>query len=613
MKTKETVSFFHKNLNALTERFPIFSLLLLDLDSNIVSQERSCLEISIFDQQIQCVCGLSIQVFNELKTWLEEKPVHRLVFLENDLEFIASALQQQTDLFSHPQVHIEWMNPGEENETAMSMAERFSNAKIRVAIHPDFCLSDPKSFEETLIENAVLFEAVLCETVFSDRLFANFFQNIKKLPESFSVNKLKESFHNIPAIICGAGPSLEKAMPELTQLTDRAIVFAGGSAITALSRNSVPFHFGVLCDPNEEEEKRIRDAATFEEPFLYSLRVNSGVFSKRNGPSGFIHTTSSGMFDKWFMQKLALQEESIDSELSDQALSVTTLSVAMAQFLGCNPIIFCGMDLGYTDGKRYTSGVLSVLDKVQDVAIRSKHSLQDVSENSLEKRSIQLLETSSLHVKVPDLHLVKNCSKTPIKKIKNSIHKGAITRPDIFNNPIETTTVWQMESNVINSFANNHPETHFINATEGGIGFKDIKNQPLVEVVKKYLNNPIDLLSLTHIHTLKNKYETYADLLKKLEEQSYQILSQCYKSCCTICTELSKMTDLKKPSGDYVLAKFELEESPIYQDFFSLYRYHFEKFYQYHLGQSFKSPIDKEQQAWVSLKKTIKNYLQLYS
>ena len=57
-------------------------------------------------------------------------------------------------------------------------------------------------------------------------VFSNFLFNhsIKKAEDLFG------KFHGIPAIICGAGPSLTRHIETLKNISDRALIFGGGSA-----------------------------------------------------------------------------------------------------------------------------------------------------------------------------------------------------------------------------------------------------------------------------------------------------------------------------------------------------------------------------------------------
>ncbi len=85
--------------------------------------------------------------------------------------------------------------------------------------------------------------------------------------------------HGTPAVICGAGPSLKASAPALKELERRALIFAGGSTLSALKSLGVIPHFGIALDPNPEEHDRLLPASPLEMPFLYTNRLLPSVFS----------------------------------------------------------------------------------------------------------------------------------------------------------------------------------------------------------------------------------------------------------------------------------------------------------------------------------------------
>ena len=55
-----------------------------------------------------------------------------------------------------------------------------------------------------------------------------------------------------------------------------------------------------------------------------------------------------------------------------------------------------------------------------------------------------------------------------------------------------------MEADAISSFAKEHRETCFINATGGGIGFEGIENASLEDALEKYATTTWDLTGRIH-------------------------------------------------------------------------------------------------------------------
>ena len=179
------------------------------------------------------------------------------------------------------------------------------------------------------------------------------------MSDSFYVNRLKGALQGVPAIICGAGPSLYQNRDVLKRLQNKAFIIAGGSALTALAAYGIDPHMGVIVDPNTEEVERMKKVSTREVPVVYSLRVNKDVFQYLDGPLGYIKSIAGGLDALSIESELGLsQEETIGWGLSREAFSVTALNVSLAQYLGCSSMALVGVDLALEQGKRYACGVV---------------------------------------------------------------------------------------------------------------------------------------------------------------------------------------------------------------------------------------------------------------
>lgn len=560
MKTPLEVRSFDQNLDTLLERFPIFSLVAFELDSNIEpAKSARSPRLRCNDVSLLYVLGLDPFIYEKAFPWLEEQPSRHIVFLENNPLRMSQALHTHTDLFENRQVHIDWLGLSDPMQKAEALAEKYSVSNFSLHVHPDFTMKSLAKFKKRLTELSLMHEAMLSEIVFSEKLFENFYQNLPHIFDSFPVTALQGKFENIPAIICGAGPSLEKSIPLLKKLEDKALLITGGSAITALSQKNVSMHLAVACDPMPGELERIQRSAAFEVPFLYSTRVHKGVFSQLNGPFGWVHNQSAGMFEVWLNKICDLQKFEVVRDTSSLAMSVSSMNLALAHLMGCNPIIFCGMDLSYQNGKKYPDGVLKKGNSAANEGAR--------------------------------------------KKAKN-----------IYDETVETNALWQIESHVFSAFAKKHPETTFLNATEGGLGFSGVKNLSLQEVHKTHLTDMHDLWGMIRASYAS---ETLEPIKKPVQMKMTELKSSlllCLEKVQILRKESSAMTSLKKPTGAYVCAQIELEEEKIYREFFLLFRHQLEKFFAYHeKTQKPFSPLEKEEKTWALLEANIQNYLKLYS
>ena len=205
--------------------------------------------------------------------------------------------------------------------------------------------------EEKELANAILGVeltlALYCD--FGVTELSNVITNLRKEKEAKNGSALFGKFQNIPAIICGAGPSLEKSLKRLKEIGDQALIFGGGSALSPLAKGNIPIHFMVALDPQPPPERFFRQTY-FEAPLFYQNQVDSSLLNCHHGPKLCIGESGSFPLEKWLVESLELLP-------SDAGWNVSTFATYIATFLGCNPIYFVGMDLSVSKEASYVKGV----------------------------------------------------------------------------------------------------------------------------------------------------------------------------------------------------------------------------------------------------------------
>ncbi|NGX38058.1 MAG: hypothetical protein K1000chlam2_01227 [Chlamydiae bacterium] len=422
--------------------------------------------------------------------WLKEKKERALVFIEEDLG--AFAAFSDRSLIENPQIHLHYAK----EDPIEVLAGQFPTDRLAIF--------EGKSFDVLgLQRKSAALSALYSDVLYSHQIVENVLSNFQRLSMCFDA---RGSFKNVPAIICGAGPSLEKSLSTLKNTGDQALIFAGGSAITALSKQGVRPHFAIALDPNEEEWDRLSQALYFEGPFLFAPRLHRNVFATANGPFGYLKTDTGGLVENWLEKQLGMDQEPVGPDLGSEAFSVTTLAISYAFALGCNPIILTGVDLAYSGGVRYAGGIDADVSDREDP-------------RALEK---------------------------------------VLSRHDIYGEKVETLLKWVMESECISAFAKNHPKVSFLNASEGGIGFKGIKNVTLSKSLKGTKTR--DLSGEIHQWIQESPMELDQNQLSGLLVDLGNSLKRADALCVAILQELEK----KLSSGKLVLYQADLEEELAY-------------------------------------------------
>lgn len=409
------------------------------------------------------------------KPWLKKDKKRRLIFLENDQRVIHRLFETElgTQILQDKQVHLIYFRDLYESDEAFEniywnypmSTMQVSGLEMYVHQYAElYAELQQKIAYDSAVKNALLDEYLK----YGGAFFINYYQNMLCLADSYLGNNFFDKFRAVPAIICGAGPSLDKNIPLLKKLHDKAIIFAGGSALNVLNAYDFQPHFGAGIDPNAMQYKRLSSNQAFEVPFFYRNRMFHDAFKMIHGPRLYI--TGSGGYDtsEYFEEKF-----NIEAGFLDEGHNVVNFCVEVANAMGCNPIIFVGMDLAFTGMKAYAHGVV-----------------EDASADAAE-----IIDTEDYDTK-------------------------KLTRSDIYGNPTSTLWKWIAEAQWIGDYAKSHNLIKMINCTEGGIGFPGVPNKSLAEVAEKLLTQSYELHNRIYgeIQNSAMPQVTYRKLVKAMRD-----------------------------------------------------------------------------------------------
>lgn len=462
-------------------------------------------------------------LYTAAKQWLKQSKSHQLVFLEDDLKVIAMLFQTPLgkELLQDKQVQLHYFHSVKDSPYVFELLFwKFLNVSFNVAALPWYEKQNSECFEELkhkLIYDAAVKNAILDEYLkFGVAFFRNFYPNMLCLPGSYRGSGLFGKFTGIPAIICGAGPSISKHLDLLKQLDTRALLFAGGSALNALNSAGVMPHFGAGVDPNPPQLERYLTNTSYELPFFYRSRLFHPALELLHGPRLYLNGCGGYDIPKYFEERLGIEGEELD-----EGHNIVNFLVGLAHALGCYPIILIGVDLAFTGKHQYAPGV--------------------IAESGID------IEAMMQAPRYDDRPLLKE---------------------DIYGQPIYTLWKWIAESEYISMYAQNHPDVKILNATEGGLGFPNVLNEPLAKLVKEYCTREWDLRGIIHSQiqqcTLPQANgEKILELMKDMQAS----LARCKDHIDFLRKEgkealknskLSQLTDFE--SGEAVLHQIELAE-----------------------------------------------------
>ncbi len=283
--------------------------------------------------EVLALVGLDGGFYKAAREWLHADDGRVLVFLEKDVGRWQQWLKgdQAEAMLKDPQVHFYWLSDANLDE----IYARYAGKKMEVVADDHY-----REIKERLLIESHTGGRIIHEMRGHCRdLYRNFLSNLDQIGKSILGNGLFGKFAQVPAIVCGAGPSIDLQLSQLRSLRDKALIFAGGSALTAVGDIA---HFGAGLDPFDPQVDRVLGAKAFEIPFFYTGRWHKEALSVLQGTPLYLPSS-------WAEAGLG--------EVLDTGHNVTNWSVEIARALGCSPIILVGVDLSYDGDAAYAEGV----------------------------------------------------------------------------------------------------------------------------------------------------------------------------------------------------------------------------------------------------------------
>lgn len=186
-------------------------------------------------------------------------------------------------------------------------------------------------------------------TVAAPMFFENFLKNLLGSLWDPGIRELANTFQNVPAIIVGAGPSLDKNLSQIVDASRSAVLIATDASAKCLKAANLEPHFIVTIDPQEICHHHLRGLDAVQSCLVYeasSHPANPALFPGRR----FISILENSVFS--FLWDQVGNRGSISGWGS-----VSTVAFHLALHMGCRPILFAGQDLAYTQGRAFAQNV----------------------------------------------------------------------------------------------------------------------------------------------------------------------------------------------------------------------------------------------------------------
>lgn len=302
---------------------------------------------------------------------------------------------------------------------------------------------------------------------FKNKFIDNIINNLKYISIATPINKLKNSYENIPAVIVSAGPSLNKNINELTNFKNKGLILSGCRTLGSLIDRNVYVNCLGIVDPNDISYELVKNNIDRVEcPLLFSDMANKKVVNYHKKEKIFYSSATNLIVNKVF-------EDTIDNLYGGGSIAHSLTNLAI--YMGCDPIIFVGQDLAYTDNKNHS-----------EICVN----------NSGDEKYIE---------------------------------DGTIYVEDINGGLVKTTTVLNDFRISLEDIISKNKNIRFINATEGGALINGTENIKLHELIPELENNYIEPISNLCFDNI-DKYEEIIEELNNLIEVIDEYIKLCIKA-----------------------------------------------------------------------------------
>lgn len=185
-------------------------------------------------------------------------------------------------------------------------------------------------------------------------LQGNFDANIsgmEKEPERIGmVDCLKEQFSKKNVFIVAAGPSLDKNVAMVKEVTERedCLILATGTVLRKLLRMGIRPDYVIVTEPNERALAQINGAEGADVPMLMLSTANHGYMLRYPAKHYVI-------FQEGYPRAEAAAAL-LKTTLYQTGGSVSTTALDVALRLGAAKVVFLGLDLAFTDNLAHAEG-----------------------------------------------------------------------------------------------------------------------------------------------------------------------------------------------------------------------------------------------------------------
>jgi hypothetical protein len=305
----------------------------------------------------------------------------------------------------------------------------------------------------------------------------NISRNIGWYAASPGIARLHNRHKSEPAIIVSAGPSLRKNKHLLPGLKGNAVLIAVQTTLQPLVDGGVEPDYVTSLDYSPLSTRFWQKLPrTLKTELVAEAKAAAEIFDMNPGPL----TLLGNEFAEGLLREMSLNRPSLPG-----GATVAHLAFYLAEHMGCDPIIFIGQDLGFSDGLCYTAG--TSYDDVWRPELSQFCSLEM-------KQWEQIVRERFILRSIPDYQ-----------------GRGMYTEERLF------TYLQQFERDFMKS------RSQIIDATEGGAFKRGARVMTLADAAGEFCNQPLALKPEDHPGLHFDRLADCIDCLRRRRSEAAEI------------------------------------------------------------------------------------------
>ncbi len=187
----------------------------------------------------------------------------------------------------------------------------------------------------------------------SVRTCTNILNNLPTYVATESIEILQNRFSNCPAVVVSAGPSLKRNIKILKEIRDKVVVAAVQTTLKPLLAEGIQPDFVTSLDYHAVSKGFFEG---LDDRDLHAVHLVAEPKAHWDVVDYYRERGCVSLLGNEFAQ-LVLRGMKDPHDNLRAGCTVAHLAFYLAQYLGANPILFIGQDLGFTDNVYYSPGV----------------------------------------------------------------------------------------------------------------------------------------------------------------------------------------------------------------------------------------------------------------